>query len=94
MVYRGYLPIWVFKSASDKWIVRLYETLHPYIKKRRTVNSEYAYYFEWLQMRIKAKYGYTHQVKLNKGEWFKRLNNDLEEFNKPMIYFYYHLNYL
>lgn len=58
MVRRGFLPMWVFASASGPSVVRLYEILEPYILERRDTNNQlYAMEFEVLVKRIRRKYG-------------------------------------
>lgn len=64
MVAKGYLPIWVFESASGQSIVRLYAIMEHYIIEKRQVNNKYAYYFEYLVKIIKKKYKYQYHFKL------------------------------
>ncbi|WP_435874070.1 DUF4760 domain-containing protein [Rossellomorea vietnamensis] len=49
MVNKGYLPLWIFKSASGPSVVRLFHLLKPYIEERRKTNNHYyAIDFEYL----------------------------------------------
>jgi hypothetical protein len=57
IVKKGYLPIWVFKSASGPSVVRLFHLLKPYINERRKTNNYYyAKDFEYLVKKIEKKY--------------------------------------
>lgn len=56
MVRKGYLPIWVFESASGVAVVRLFENLQSYIKERKKENPFYAENFEWLVAEINRVY--------------------------------------
>jgi hypothetical protein len=57
MVKKGYLPIWVFNSASGPSVVRLFYLLKPYIELRRVSNNQYyAKDFEYLIKYIEKKY--------------------------------------
>ncbi|OCA88929.1 DUF4760 domain-containing protein [Pseudobacillus wudalianchiensis] len=61
MVRKGYLPIWIFNSASGPSIVRLYHLLLPYINERRASNNHYyAKEFEYLSKRIQREYKFTY----------------------------------
>ncbi len=54
---KGFLPMWVFDSASGAGAIRLYKRLENYIWKRRKENKDptYAEYFEWLCLKIKKR---------------------------------------
>jgi hypothetical protein len=57
MVKKGFLPIWIFKSASGPSVVRLFYLVKPYIEERRkTSNHYYAKDFEYLVRHIERKY--------------------------------------
>jgi hypothetical protein len=69
MVEKGFLPIWIFKSASGPSIVRLYYILLPYIEERRANNNKhYGEGFVYLVGKIERKYGYGVKVKVEKVE--------------------------
>jgi hypothetical protein len=57
MVNKGYLPLWIFKSASGPSVVRLFHLLKPYISERRQTNNPYyALHFEYLAKKIEKTY--------------------------------------
>ncbi len=56
---KGFLPMWVFDSASGAGAVRLYEHTKDYIRQVREKHNDptYAEYFEWLYLKIKKSNG-------------------------------------
>lgn len=61
MVRKGFLPIWIFKSASGPSIVRLYRLLESYVlERRRTNNHYYAKDFEYLVVKIENRYKFSY----------------------------------
>lgn len=69
MVQKGFLPLWIFKSASGPSVVRLYSILTPYIDKRRETNNQhYGKGFEYLVKRIKKEYKYAYPPKVKKED--------------------------
>lgn len=62
---RGYLPLWVFESATGSGACRLYECVKPYIETRRQLNHDdtYGEYFEWLYLKLKYKTNSSHMRK-------------------------------
>lgn len=61
MVSKGYLPLWIFKSASGHSVVKLFYLLQPYIQERRAAtNQHYAEGFEQLEKKIKKKFKYEY----------------------------------
>ncbi|WP_206759420.1 DUF4760 domain-containing protein [Guptibacillus hwajinpoensis] len=61
MVKKGFLPLWIFKSASGPSIVRLHHLVTPYIAQRRLSNNKYyGEGFEYLAKRITKEYKYTY----------------------------------
>ncbi|WHZ02787.1 hypothetical protein QNH48_28360 [Neobacillus sp. YX16] len=61
MVQKGFLPLWIFKSASGPSVVRLFHLVLPYIEERRTANNRhYGEGFEYLVKKIKKEYKYTY----------------------------------
>ncbi|WP_322420389.1 DUF4760 domain-containing protein [Jeotgalibacillus haloalkalitolerans] len=64
MVRKGYLPLWIFKSASGPSIVRLHYLLNDFIKQRRIENNTYyAQDFEYLAEQIKRKYKIYYPIR-------------------------------
>ncbi len=55
MVKKGFLPFYIFKSASGLAVVKLYSKLKPTIADHRKANEYYAEYFEWLYIKIRRK---------------------------------------
>jgi hypothetical protein len=67
MVEKGFLPLWIFKSASGPSIVKLYFILEPHIEERRKNNNKlYGEGFEYLVKKIGKKYGYGVKRRRNK----------------------------
>lgn len=54
--YKGFLPIWVFETASGYSIIKLYESIDDIMKANRQSNPFYGGHFRDLCIRINAKY--------------------------------------
>ena len=54
--YKGFLPIWVFETASGYSIIKLYEAVEDIVREKRSSNPFYAGQFRELCVRINAKY--------------------------------------
>lgn len=53
---KGFLPIWVFETASGYSIIKMYEAITDIVAQMRASNPFYAAQFENLCLRINAKY--------------------------------------
>ncbi len=54
--YKGFLPIWVFETASGYSIIKLYEAIYDIRKEKCSSNPFYGGQFKDLCVRINAKY--------------------------------------
>lgn len=54
--YKGFLPIWVFETASGYSIIKMYEAIDDIMKANRRSNPFYGGHFRDLCIRIEAKY--------------------------------------
>ena len=54
--YKGFLPIWVFETASGYSIIKLYESIDDIVTQMRSSNPFYAGQFQNLCIRINSKY--------------------------------------
>ena len=53
---KGFLPVWVFETASGYSVIKLYEAVEDIVENRRDSNPFYGVEFEELCQRIKKKY--------------------------------------
>lgn len=54
--YKGFLPIWVFETASGYSVIKLYEAVDDIVKERLSSNPFYGGQFKELCVRIGYKY--------------------------------------
>lgn len=59
---KGYLPLWVFESASGIAVCRLYYASIEVINNKRKKNPLYAENFEWLTNKIIEKYQFDEEL--------------------------------
>ncbi len=54
--YKGFLPIWVFETASGYSVIKLYEAIDDIVTQKRLNNPFYAEQFQNLCIRINSRY--------------------------------------
>ena len=54
--YKGFLPIWVFETASGYSIIKMYEAIDDIMRANRRSNPFYGGHFRDLCLRIESKY--------------------------------------
>lgn len=54
--YKGFLPVWVFETASGYSVIKMYEAIDEIVTEMRSTNPFYAVHFQHLCIRINSKY--------------------------------------